>query len=161
MSIWWLTNPNVHLFKLFFSLWVNKVVRHIFVLWCFADWRLNLNVEIFSPSDVKTILNWTFPGDPSTERVSSLAKRIAYWRHLIYIWLFNWKVPALEFTHFPVQNFLASNWQISGMLGGLPGVERFFCGIAMQVGTCWQIKNSAGDLFAAMPIIIAHTLIPL
>ena len=45
------------------------------------------------------------------------------------------------------------------MLGGLPGVERGFCGLAMQVGTCWQIKNSAGDLFAAMPIINAHTLI--
>ena len=47
------------------------------------------------------------------------------------------------------------------MLGGLPGVDRGFCGLAMQVGTSWQIKNSAGDLFAAMPIINAHTLIPL
>ena len=38
---------------------------------------------------------WTFPADPSTERVPSLAERVAYLRHPINLRLFNWRVPAL------------------------------------------------------------------
>ena len=41
-------------------------------------WKLN--VEIFTPVDVKKTSIWTFPSDPSTERVPNLAKRAAYSR---------------------------------------------------------------------------------
>ena len=93
------------------SLWVNKVVR-LFGLWCFADWwfgylwrvekekserkrKWQFDVEIFSPYMDKMIWMWTFPADPSTERVRSLAERVAYSRHPINLPLFNWRVPAL------------------------------------------------------------------
>ena len=42
---------------------------------------------------------WTFPADPSTERVPSLAERVAYLRHPINLRLFNWRVPALLAKH--------------------------------------------------------------
>ena len=38
---------------------------------------------------------WTFPAAPSTERVPSLAERVAYLRYSINLRLFNWRVPAL------------------------------------------------------------------
>ena len=55
-------------------------------------------VEIFTLFDVKIIQIWTFPADPSTERVPSLAERVAYLRHPINLRLFNWRVPALLYT---------------------------------------------------------------
>ena len=45
--------------------------------------------------DVKMIQIWTFPAAPSTERVPSLAERVAYLRYSINLRLFNWRVPAL------------------------------------------------------------------
>ena len=56
---------------------------------------MKVNVEIFTLFDVKMIQIWTFPADPSTERVPSLAERVAYLRHPINLRLFNWRVPAL------------------------------------------------------------------
>ena len=49
--------------------------------------------------DVKMIQIWTFPAAPSTERVPSLAERVAYLRYSINLWLFNWRVPALVSRH--------------------------------------------------------------
>ena len=40
-----------------------------------------------------------FPADPRTERVPSLAERVAYFRNPINLRLFNWRVPALSHTH--------------------------------------------------------------
>ena len=57
------------------------------------------NLDIFTLFDVKMIQIWTFPADPSTERVPSLAERVAYLRHLINLRLFNWRVPALMKTY--------------------------------------------------------------
>ena len=57
--------------------------------------KWKFNVEIFTLFDVKMIQIWTFPADPSTERVPSLAERVAYLRHPINLRLFNWRVPAL------------------------------------------------------------------
>ena len=48
--------------------------------------------------DVKMIQIWTFPAAPSTERVPSLAERVAYLRYSINLRLFNWRVPALGGT---------------------------------------------------------------
>ena len=45
---------------------------------------------------------WTFPAAPSTERVASLAERVAYLRYSINLRLFNWRVPALVFMYNPV-----------------------------------------------------------
>ncbi len=59
--------------------------------------KWKFNVEIFTLFDVKMIQIWTFPADPSTERVPSLAERVAYLRHPINLRLFNWRVPALVF----------------------------------------------------------------
>ena len=49
--------------------------------------------------DVKMIQIWTFPAAPSTERVPSLAERVAYLRYSINLRLFNWRVPALVSIH--------------------------------------------------------------
>ena len=62
--------------------------------------KWKFNVEIFTLFDVKMIQIWTFPADPSTERVPSLAERVAYLRHPINLRLFNWRVPALLHIHF-------------------------------------------------------------
>ena len=113
MSTWWLTNSTVHKSKLSFSLLIKSSV--ILALWCFANWcfghvgrvekekserkrKWKLNVEIFTLFDVKMIQIYTFPADPSTERVPSLAERVAYLRHPINLRLFNWRVPALIST---------------------------------------------------------------
>ena len=45
---------------------------------------------------------WTFPAAPSTERVPSLAERVAYLRYSINLRLFNWRVPALVVGHIRV-----------------------------------------------------------
>ena len=60
--------------------------------------KWKLNVEIFTLYDVKIIPIWTFLADPSTERVLSLAERVAYLRYPINLRLFNWRVPALGIT---------------------------------------------------------------
>ena len=54
---------------------------------------------MFTLYDVKMIQTLTFPAAPSTERVPSLAERVAYLRHPINLRLFNWRVPALVMTH--------------------------------------------------------------
>ena len=46
--------------------------------------------------DVNIIQIWTFPAAPSTERVPSLAERVAYLRYSINLRLLNWRVPALQ-----------------------------------------------------------------
>ena len=50
---------------------------------------------MFTLFDVKTIQIWAFPADPSTERVPSLAERVAYLGYSINLRFFNWRVPAL------------------------------------------------------------------
>jgi len=45
--------------------------------------KWKFNVEIFALFDVKIIKIWTFPADPSTERVLSFAERVAYLKHSI------------------------------------------------------------------------------
>ena len=60
--------------------------------------KWKFNVDIFTLFDVKMIQMWTFPADPSTERVPSLAERVAYFRHPINLRLFNLRVPALMQT---------------------------------------------------------------
>ena len=63
--------------------------------------KWKFNVEIFTLFDVKMIQIWTFPADPSTERVLSLAERVAYLRRPINLRLLNWRVPALVVTPTP------------------------------------------------------------
>ena len=58
---------------------------------------------------------WTFPADPSTERVPSLAERVAYLRHPINLRLFNWRVPALLNTRlqrFPPDGDVKTHFRI-------------------------------------------------
>ena len=45
--------------------------------------------------DINMIQIWTFPAAPSTERVPSLAERVAYLGYSINLRLFNCRVPAL------------------------------------------------------------------
>ena len=61
--------------------------------------KWKFNVEMFTLFDVKMIQIWTFPAAPSTERVPSLAERVAYLRYSINLPLFNWRVPALISRH--------------------------------------------------------------
>ena len=56
--------------------------------------------------DVKMIQIWTFPAAPSTERVPSLAERVAYLRYSINLRLFNWRVPALISTQNAIEEML-------------------------------------------------------
>ena len=67
--------------------------------------KWKFNVEIFTLFDVKMIQIWSFPADPSTERVPSLAERVAYLRYSINLRLFNWRVPALIKTHLKVKGW--------------------------------------------------------
>ena len=46
-----------------------------------GKWKFN--AEIFTLLDVKMIKIWTFPADPSIERVPRLAEQVAYSRHPI------------------------------------------------------------------------------
>ena len=73
---------------------VEKVAVHI------VDGRLyqvlkNCLLQVCDVFDVKIIQIWTFPAAPSTERVPSLAERVAYLRYSINLRLFSWRVPAL------------------------------------------------------------------
>ena len=61
--------------------------------------KWKFNVEIFSLFYVKMIQIWTFTAALSTDRVPSLAKRVAYLGYLINLRLFNWRVPALISRH--------------------------------------------------------------
>ena len=54
---------------------------------------------------------WTFPADPSTERVPSLAERVAYLRYPINLRLFNWRVPALVFKHLILWNVKVNSFE--------------------------------------------------
>ena len=63
-----------------------------------AERKWKFDVEIFTLFEVKMIQIWTFPADPSTERVPSLAEQVAYLRHPINLRLLNWRVPALIFS---------------------------------------------------------------
>ena len=73
-----------------------------------AKWKLN--VEMFTLFDVKMIQIWTFPAAPSTERVLSLAERVAYLRltsnystseyqdyYIHYIYSYFWHVSLASF----------------------------------------------------------------
>ena len=64
----------------------------------------NMIRNTFSQNDVwclmsKMIQISTFPAAPSTERVPSLAERVASWRYSINLRLLNNRVPALLATH--------------------------------------------------------------
>ena len=52
-------------------------------------------LTFFTPFDVKMIQISTFPAAPSTERVPSLAERVASLRYSINLQLLNWRVPGL------------------------------------------------------------------
>ena len=55
-------------------------------------------LTFFTPFDVKMIQISTFPAAPSTERVPSLAERVASLRYSINLQLLNNRVPGLEST---------------------------------------------------------------
>ena len=55
-------------------------------------------LTFFTPFDVKMIQISTFPAAPSTERVPSLAKRVASLRYSINLRFFNNRVPALVYA---------------------------------------------------------------
>ena len=52
-------------------------------------------LTFFTPFDVKVIQISTFPAAPSTERVPSLAERVASLRYSINLQLLNNRVPGL------------------------------------------------------------------
>ena len=52
-------------------------------------------LTFFTPFDVKMIQISTFPAAPSTERVPSLAERVASLRYSINLQLLNNRVPGL------------------------------------------------------------------
>ena len=64
-------------------------------------------LTFFTPFDVKMIQISTFPAAPSTERVPSLAERVASLRYSINLQLLNNRVPGLVFTRL----FHISKWQ--------------------------------------------------
>ena len=55
-------------------------------------------LTFFTPFDVKVIKISTFPAAPSTERVPSLAERVASLRYSINLRFLNNRVPALIIT---------------------------------------------------------------
>ena len=55
-------------------------------------------LTFFTPFDVKMIQISTFPAAPSTERVPSLAERVASLRYSINLQLLNNRVPGLVLT---------------------------------------------------------------
>ena len=55
-------------------------------------------LTFFTPFDVKMIQISTFPAAPSTERVPSLAERVASLRYSINLQLLNNRVPGLIYT---------------------------------------------------------------
>ena len=57
-------------------------------------------LTFFTPFDVKMIQISTFPAAPSTERVPSLAERVASLRYSINLQLLNNRVPGLIITQF-------------------------------------------------------------
>ena len=57
-------------------------------------------LTFFTPFDVKMIQISTFPAAPSTERVPSLAERVASLRYSINLQLLNNRVPGLILTHY-------------------------------------------------------------
>ena len=75
---------------------VEKVAVHIVVGPLLLKNCLLHACDVF---DVKTIQIWSLTSAPSTERVPSLAERVAYLRYLINLRLSNWRVPALVYTH--------------------------------------------------------------
>ena len=103
----------------------DKVLCHTLALWCFANWcfgRLwrvekekseikqtwKLNVKIL----LRLLSKWFRLGlARSTERVPSLAMRVAYSRWPVILQLFNWRVPALIVTHLI--------WDISIIFGNM------------------------------------------
>ena len=60
-------------------------------------------LTFFTPFDVKMIQISTFPAAPSTERVPSLAERVASLRYSINLQFLNNRVPALIMTKLPTQ----------------------------------------------------------
>ena len=62
---------------------------------------------------------WTFPSAPSTERVPSLAERVAYFRYSINLRISSWRVPALSWTLFPTLCLYGGQMQMKERL--LPG----------------------------------------
>ena len=55
---------------------------------------------------------WTFPAAPSTERVPSLAERVAYLRYSINLRFFDWRVPVLQIKQ-AISNLLKVNIRCS------------------------------------------------
>ena len=77
---------------------VEKVAVHIVVGPLYKVLK-NCLLQACDVFDVKMIQIWTFPAAPSTERVPSLAERVAYLRYSINLRLFNWRVPALIYMY--------------------------------------------------------------
>ena len=61
-------------------------------------------LTFFTPFDVKMIQISTFPAAPSTERVPSLAERVASLRYSINLQLLNNRVPGLDGTETEVSS---------------------------------------------------------
>ena len=59
-------------------------------------------LTFFTPFDVKMIQISTFPAAPSTERVPSLAERVASLRYSINLQLLNNRVPGLMTNDLPL-----------------------------------------------------------
>ena len=74
---------------LFGSRQVEKVAVHIVVGPLYKVLK-NCLLQACVVFDVKMIQIWTFPPVLSTERVPSLAERVAYLRHPINLRLFHW-----------------------------------------------------------------------
>ena len=70
-------------------------------------------LTFFTPFDVKMIQISTFPAAPSTERVTSLAERVASLRYSFNLQLLNNRVPGLKSIHLIV-SFIAPKASAEG-----------------------------------------------
>ena len=69
-------------------------------------------LTFFTPFDVKMIQISTFPAAPSTERVPSLAERVASLRYSINLQLLNNRVPGLIKSVSAQQKYLETIIQV-------------------------------------------------
>ena len=77
---------------------VGKVAVHIVVGPLFSKSSRIASFKLAMCLMSKWFKIWTLPAAPSSERVPSLAERVAYLRYSINLRLFNWRVPALLLT---------------------------------------------------------------
>ena len=91
--------------KVFFKKHTEKVAVNTVVGLLYKVLK-NCLLQACNVFDVKMIQIWTFPAAPSTERVPSLAERVAYLRYSINLRLFNWRVPGLVLTQKDINSTL-------------------------------------------------------